>query len=439
MPQLLESTRNYLKSSTKIGRRLSSYKEDSSASEASLHDLVPSTLEAVKPQQRRHPSTHKRLSALFTLEGRNRNSVSSEDRTVPTAAVNNILSRKIVPEETQEQQQQPHQEVQPEQQQQQSIDGNNRKKRKNSSRTSTQSQLYQPTPPPQQRSSRLYESSEHSAPTILKKDLEAVPRGRSPTFSNARTARTTASSSAASSYDTRPSDYPSMKHYQAHLFRRTLLEESIMHSLKLGYATSSEASTPRSSTTTDRSLTDRPRTSRSLKSGSRAGGSSSCMSDEQQAAMLASALSKDLPPRPTPKKTDSTTSMEIIVDRSMAKSSSNKRSVKDEKRISNSPYQLLLNPSTTNITQSYASFTLELPEHHASHVMSASVVPNLFQIKAHGGPRGRKVPSPMGKIVNAGQSGPSPRVLTGKAMAEQEALKENMDPRYTPQVLVAAV
>ncbi|KAF9943240.1 hypothetical protein BGZ75_000874 [Mortierella antarctica] len=409
MPQLLESTRNYLRSSTKIGRRLSSYRDDSSASEASLHDLAPANLDNIKPQQHRRPSTQKRLSALFTLEGRNRNSVSIEDR----SAVN-ALSGKVVPEET-ENQEQPLEH--PLEHQSEDKGNNNRKKRKSgSSRKSTLSQHSLPTPPPQQRSSRLYEPERSSA---LAENSSPVPRDRSSTFSVARSARTATSSSAASSYDARPCDYPSMKHYQAHLWRRTLLEESIMHSLKLGYATPSHASSPRSSTATDRSD---PR-SRS-KSGSTADRNSR--------------LSKDLPPRPTA--SDSATSLEIIVDRSMPMPSSNshQRSLKEEKRISNSPYQLLLNPSTTNITQSYASFTLELTEHQASHVMSSSAVPNLFQIKAQVA-RGRKLSNPT-RMMNAGHSGPSPRVLTGKANAGQEDdLKENMDPRHTPQAIAAAV
>ncbi|CAO3564645.1 unnamed protein product [Mortierella alpina] len=404
MPQLLESTRNYLRSSTKIGRRLSSYRDDSSASEASLHDLAPANLENIKPQQHRRPSAQKRLSALFTLEGRNRNSVSMEDR----PAVN-VLSSKAVSEETE------HLEHPLERRSEDA--GNNRKKRKsNSSRKSTLSQHSLPTPSPQQRSSRLYGPENPPAPT---ENGEPVPRDRSSTFSVARTTRTATSSSAASSYDARPCDYPSMKHYQAHLWRRTLLEESIMHSLKLGYATPSPSSSPRSSTATDRS-------------GSRSRSKSGSTADRN------SRLSKDLPARPTT--SDSATSLEIIVDRSMPmpSSKSHQRSLKEEKRISNSPYQLLLNPSTTNITQSYASFTLELTEHQASHVMSSSAVPNLFQIKAQV-PRARKLSNPA-RMMNAGHSGPSPRVLTGKAIAGQEEdVKENMDPRHAPQAIAAAV
>ncbi|KAF9281520.1 hypothetical protein BGZ68_006578 [Mortierella alpina] len=407
MPQLLESTRNYLRSSTKIGRRLSSYRDDSSASEASLHDLAPANLENIKPQQHRRPSTQKRLSALFTLEGRNRNSVSSEDR-----AATNILSGKVVPEETENQEQQLEHPLE-----HQSEDGgNNRKKRKNSSRKSTLSQHSLPTPAPQQRSSRLYEPKRSST---LVENGGPVSRDRSSTFSVARSSRTAASSSAASSYDARPCDYPTMQHYQAHLWRRTLLEESIMHSLKLGYATPSPTSSPRSSSATDRSG---PRTR--SKSGS--------TTDRN------SRLSKDLPPRPTA--SDSAASLEVIVGRSMPMPSSNshQRSSKEEKRISNSPYQLLLNPSTTNITQSYASFTLELTEHQASHVMSSSAVPNLFQIKCQV-PRGRKLSNPT-RMLNAGHSGPSPRVLTGKAIAGQEEdLKENMNPQHAPQAIAAAV
>ncbi|KAF9354572.1 hypothetical protein BGX26_007608 [Mortierella sp. AD094] len=349
MSQLLESTRNYLKVSTKLGRRLSSYREDSSASETSLH--APSSAENIKQKQYR-PSPQNRLSSLFTLETRNRNSVSSEDR----AAIS-ILPSKAEPEV-----------------QDQLQNDNNKKRRSSSSRKSTLSQ-----PQSTLRTSQYMDRNE-------------VPRGRSPTLSVAPTVRTVDSSSATSSYDARPSDYPSVDDYNSHVWRRTLLEESIMQSLNLGYGQSS----PRS----DRPLSQRR--SRSLKRN--ATGRSR----------------KDLPPCPTDSEATGKTGRKTVIDRNT--SAPNRILAPQQEKVINkkSPYQMLLNPSTSNITHSFASFTLELPEHQVTHATTASAVPNLFTLKTCNG------------------SSPSPRVLAGKAITEQAESKENMDPRHMHQAVAAA-
>ncbi|KAI1319076.1 hypothetical protein EDD11_004965 [Mortierella claussenii] len=382
MPQLLESTRNYLKSSTKLGRRLSSYRDDSSASEASLHDSVTSPT-AVDTLKQHRPSTQNRLSALFTLEGRNRNSVSSEDR----ALVNHALFRKIGPE------------VLPSQdQQQQQTDINSKKKRRNSGS----------------------QKSAHSKASSQYIDKDGLPRGRSSTMSVSRTVRSTASGT--STYDTRPDDYASMDQYQSHLWRRTILEESIMHSLNLGYGEQRR----------DTNRTSSDRRSRSLK---RSTTGRSRMSREQQAALLAATLAKELPSAPI--------GSETVIDRSMAPSDSGVFNIQKENNsvVNNkSPYQMLLNPSTSNITHSFASFTLELPEHQVTHVMSSSAVPNLFKLKM-GGVEGRsrtRRDSNASRILHTGPS-PSPRVLTGRPAAEQAETKENMDPHHLLQPMVAAV
>ncbi|KAF9995132.1 hypothetical protein BGZ80_007597 [Entomortierella chlamydospora] len=330
MTQLLESTRNYLKVSTKLGRRLSSYREDSSASETSLH---VSSAENIKRKQMN------RLSSLFTLETR-KNSVSSEDR--PAIS---ILPSKVEPEV----QDQPR--------------NDNKKRRSSSSRKSTLSQ-----PPSTLRTSQYMDHND-------------VPRGRSPTLSVASTMRSVASSSA-TSYDTRPSDYRSVDEYNTHVWRRTLLEESIMQSLNLGYGQPA----PRS----DRPLSQRR--SRSLKRNT------------------TGRSRKDLPP------TDPQAGRKTVIDRNT--SAPNRILVpQQEKAVNkNNPYQMLLNPSTSNITHSFASFTLELPEHQVTHVLSASAVPHLFTLKTVNGPS------------------PSPHVLTGKAAIEQE----NMDPRHMHQAVAAA-
>ncbi|KAG0316681.1 hypothetical protein BGZ99_006747 [Dissophora globulifera] len=366
MPQLLESTRNYLKSSTKLGRRLSTYRDDSSASEASLSDALaaPSEravpIETLKPQQQHRPSTQKRLSSLFALEGRNRNSISYEDR----AAVN-VLSRKIGPDAN-DATQQPDQK---------------KKRRHSSGRKSSQSQHVSSSSAPAALSTADRRASSYT-------DRDQVPRGQSPTLSVANTMRS------ASSYDTRPDDYPTLDQYHSHVWRRTLLEESIMHSLMLGYG---ETSSRRRS------------------------------------------LSRTLNRSPTP--ADSENTSPVIVNRSIP-SAPVKRVLQPQQHQhqqqhgtvhKNSPYQALLNPSTTNITHSFASFTLELPEHQVTHVMSSSVVPNLFSIKMANANASR--------MLNTTSSGPTPRVLTGTANTvvsdEQAEFKENMLPLHPLQAVVA--
>ncbi|KAF9155973.1 hypothetical protein BG015_007880 [Linnemannia schmuckeri] len=379
MPQLLESTRNYLRSSTKIGRRLSSYRDDSrSASEASLQDMntttstTPSSAESLKlkqPQQQQHrPTTQNRLSSLFSLEGRNRNSISSEDRAATATATSTALANATP------------------------LTGGAKVGRD-----------HDITPQKKRRSFHSRKSSQHqqekhhrfSSPDLYT-DGKDVPRGRSPTLSVSHTDYTAGSGS--SSYDARPSDYPTLKQYQAHVWRRNLLEESIMHSLRLGYG---ETGTHRPHS----SSRHRSR-SRSLK-GSTNGGRSRKMSREQHSAMLVAAMSKDLPPCPTG---DGTTPVTVVLSRSgPVPSKDGKKSAKN----GNSPYQMLLNPSTTNVTHSFASFTLELDEHQVSHVMNSSAIPGLFTIKV-GPSRQRGRANSTARMMATTGHGPSTRVLTGK-------------------------
>lgn len=392
MPQLLESTRNYLKSSTKLGRRLSSYRDDSrSASEASLQDMntttstPPSSAESLGKQSQHHRlTTQHRLSSLFSLsESRNRNSISSEDRaatvtataTTPTALANATpvtAGAKVAPETQGQQQQQTHHDITPQ------------KKRR--SLHSWMSSSHQ-----QEKHHRL------SRPDLYTNG-EDVPRGRSPTLSVSNTDYTAGSGS--SSYDSRPSDYPTLKQYQAHVWRRNLLEDSIMHSLKLGYG----ESRPRRSQSGSR---HRSR-SRSHMGSANGGRSSRKMSREQHSAMLVAAMSKDLPPCPTG---DGTTPVTVVLSRSgpVPTSMDGKKSAKN----GNSPYQMLLNPSTTNVTHSFASFTLELDEHQVSHVMNSSATPGLFTIKVGPSRQRGRANSTARMMATTGHS-PSTRVLTGK-------------------------
>ncbi|KAF9141371.1 hypothetical protein BGX30_004960 [Mortierella sp. GBA39] len=372
MPQLLESTRNYLRSSTKLGRRLSSYRDDSrSASEASLQDMntptstTPSSAESLKlklPQQQHRPTTQNRLSSLFSLEGRNRNSISSEDRAATVAAATPTILANATPVTT-------GAKVGPD---------------------------HDITPPKKRRSFHSRKSSQHQQEKhhrLSRPDLyEDVPRGRSPTLSMSHTDHTAGSGS--SSYDARPSDYPTMKQYQAHVWRRNLLEESIMHSLRLEYG--------ESGTRHPQSSSRHRSSSRSLK-----GGRSRKMSREQHSAVLVAAMSKDLPPCPTG---DGTTPVTVVLSRSgPVPTMDGKKSAKN----GNSPYQMLLNPSTTNVTHSFASFTLELDEHQVSHVMNSSAIPGLFTIKV-GPSRQRGRTNSTARMMATTGHGPSTRVLTGK-------------------------
>ncbi|KAG0243348.1 hypothetical protein B0O80DRAFT_92748 [Mortierella sp. GBAus27b] len=171
MPQLLESTRNYL-SSTKLGRRLSN---------ESMEKKQPQ--QPSQPLQNQRSTSQIRLSSLFAFEGKNRSSVSTE-RAADTP--------------------------QPD---------NKKKRRSSSSQKSTQS----------------------------------LPAGSLSDKSPASDKSSRRTGTSASYYDVGPGDYPSIDQYQTHVWRRNLLEESIMFSLKLGYAEK-----PRSA---KRSATDRSRKS----------------------------------------------------------------------------------------------------------------------------------------------------------------------------------
>jgi len=216
-----------------------------------------------------------------------------------------------------------------------------------------------------------------------------------------------------------------------------------MHSLKLGYGASSS---PRPSSSRHRSRSR----SRSLK---RSALGRSRKAREQQASNISAAMSKDLPPCPTGP--DSSLHLhglqENVVNRGLTVPTGSGHVLQEHKASNkNSPYQMLLNPSSTNITHSFASFTLELPEHQASHVMSASMVPNLFKIKqgskssATDGPaaraRGRRDSAASNFKFGGNGSNYSPRVLTGKlsSMVDDDA-KENRLPAVPHNASVVAV
>ncbi|KAF9403506.1 hypothetical protein BGX21_003322 [Mortierella sp. AD011] len=311
MTQILESTRNYLKSSTKLGRRVSGSPDVTSGSETSLHDNNFPISKDGSPHQKKHLS-----SGTNTPEGRKSPTPNERPITYDDATLS-FHQRAL----------------------------------KNSKSF---------------RSTKSRGASEHME--------EEVPRGRSPTLSMSNTFST-----AASSYDMRPSDYPNIRQYQTHIWRRNLLEESIMHSLRLGYG---DRSRPPSRHQSRSSRIDSTRSRKTREMG-----------------VLAA-----------------TASQENIIDRSLKNLENRPKQQQPQqfRREKNGPYQLDYNMSMTNITQSFASFTLELPHHQASHVMASSVIPDLFRIKAIipgvYRPRSRRNSR---SSVNSGIT-PSPRVLNGK-------------------------
>ncbi|KAF9387507.1 hypothetical protein CPB97_002472 [Podila verticillata] len=368
MTQLLESTRNYLRSSTKIGRRLS-HRDQSSGSETSLHPSITSTQPSPpsstggREANPRRSSTYTRLSALFSLDN-----LSKKD-TVTSSNHSGVLSKVTLEVER----------------------SSEDKKRKKASRRSTSRLSDNPTLGKKSKGTDLpllviqAEQQQNKQKPYKQPKHEEVPRGRSPTLSMSHTLHTVASS-----YDTHPSDYSSMTQYEAHVWRRNLLEESIMHSLRLGWGESPSSRRSRS---------------RSVKRGTRS-----------RKSRDASGIYKG----PCPANEDGV-------------------QIRNRALLSpNSPYMMQLNPSTstTNITHSFASFTLELDEHQVPHIMASSVIPNLFMIKgpsplsSKGEPRGRK-DSNARSIV--GRHAPSPRVLNGKLphtdKDRREISKENQDPR----------
>ncbi|KAF9981234.1 hypothetical protein BGZ75_007522 [Mortierella antarctica] len=397
MPQLLESTRNYLKTSTRLGRRMSQYKDEASGSETSLH--LPVDTDSAHPGDHatgivdtlphRH-TAQRRLSSLFGFEDRSKNA-APEDRAP-------IMSRRVFPEP------QDPPITHSDRMIRRNSRGSERTHRSGKSKSSLQSIWSR-----EGSGNTLSKSHDHGSVHME----QEVPRGRSPTLSLSNTVST-----AASTYDTRPSDYASMKHYQAHVWRRNLLEESIMHSLKLGYAER------RRSSSRHRSLSSKNDSPRARKT--------------REQALLAAAMGRDLATCPESEVTpfDRNTEPQVnIIDRSLGNISAMQARHQQQqqqphfRRETNSPYQMDYNASMANITQSFASFTLELPEHQVEHVMSSSMVPDLFKVR-ESIPRvteqRTRTRRNSGATLGGGVS-MSPRVLTGKKPQSQEG-SQSADP-----------
>ncbi|KAG0356501.1 hypothetical protein BG005_004580 [Podila minutissima] len=365
MAQLLQSTRNYLKTSTRLGRRMSQYDDE----ELNNHNI-------------------------------NKNGGDPPLRKSTDSTASTRIDRKP----SMQDQPQPHGEMKHDA----SVDASVPRRNSKSSGRTHRSHRH-----------RSQEGSAHME--------NEVPRGRSPALSVSNSVST-----AASSYDTRPSDYPNMRQYQSHVWRRNLLEESIMHSLRLGYAERNRSSS-------------RHRSRSKLNSASR---------KAREQAMLNAAMGQELPPLPVGATLNLQTSQEDVhgkIEPSTTTTTTVSRQMptpiptgyitpqpqtppqtpKTPKK--NSPYQGHDNASMANITHSFASFSFELPETQVSHIMASSAVPNMFKVRPSEPepepepepikPRGRRVSRT--RIISVG--GPSPRVLTGKTTRTEQGEMSGSD------------
>jgi hypothetical protein len=104
----------------------------------------------------------------------------------------------------------------------------------------------------------------------------------------------------------------------------------------------------------------------------------------------------------------------------------------------NSPYQMDYNASMANITQSFTSFTIEVPEHHVSRIITSSAIPDLFKIKTtmsgvqEHRPRSRRNSK---RISIGGGIAPSPRVLTGSGAPGTGTRSTTLSHYQYPQLL----
>ncbi|KAF9139986.1 hypothetical protein BGX30_007206 [Mortierella sp. GBA39] len=419
MPQLLESTRNYLKTSTRLGRRMSNYMlEAASSSQSSLNEMTIGTA-----NNSNNLSSHKRLSGLFNTDGRTKTySLSSEDR-VPTGPGSAIHQTKtssstqdtIVPDEYD------RNDADYRRRNSKSSEGTHRSRRSDKSRLSSHDGTLNSSSNNNNRSSRHHNRDHDHTSAHMEHE---VPRGRSPSLSMSNTVST------AASYNTRPptTDPTNHRQGQSHVWRRNLLEESIMYSLKIGYAERRRSSSRHRSSRPSKSDSPRARKAR-------------------EQAMLAAATGRDILD-PVPESTgrhafDVETIHEEILDRSFAppptlsahtgtgqhhqKLEQHQHQHQQQqpqkatfRREKDSPYQMEYNASMTNITQSFASFTIELPEQQVSRIITSSAIPELFKIKTtmsgvqEQRPRSRRNSR---TLSIGGGIALSPRVLTGGTTA----------------------
>ncbi|KAK3848668.1 MAG: hypothetical protein J3R72DRAFT_415994 [Linnemannia gamsii] len=431
MPQLLESTKNYLKTSTRLGRRMSNYKLEAASSQSSLNEKTIHSNNS-KMIATANPSSHKRLSGLFGTDsnngGRTKTSFSEDRSAIHQTKTNPNTQDTIVPDGNYNYS---------------TIDDADHHRRRNSKSSEATHRSRRSDKSHQSshdsalnnnnnnRSSRHHRERDHASAHME----HEVPRGRSPTLSMSNTVST------AASYSTRPTDPSSHRHSQiqghgqnqgqpqSHVWRRNLLEESIMYSLKLGYAERRRSSSRHRSSRS--SKTDSPRARKA-----------------REQALLAAATGRDIMPSsstlsPVPESgrhafdVETLHEHEEILDRSFVPSTKVTQSAhtgttggqhhqkqQQQKatfhREKNSPYQMEYNASMTNITQSFTSFTLELPEHQVSNIITCSAIPDLFKIKTtmsgvqEQRPRSRRNSR---TLSIGGGIALSPRVLTGSGTA----------------------
>ncbi|KAF9133297.1 hypothetical protein BGW39_010114 [Mortierella sp. 14UC] len=430
MTQLLESTKNYLKTSTKLGRRMSNYKLEAASSQSSLNEK---TIHSNNSKT----TNHKRLSGLFGTDnstggGRTKTSFSEDRVLVPESAIHQTKTSPntqdtIVPNDNYYKTSN-------------TDDADHRRRNSKSSEATHQSRRsyksHHSSHDDGAMNSNSKNSRHHSNHHRDRDHASAhmeheVPRGRSPTLSMSNTVST------AVSYSTRPTAPSSHRQSQSYgqsqpqgqqnVWRRNLLEESIMYSLKLGYAERRRSSSRHRSSRS--SKTDSPRARKA-----------------REQALLAAATGRDIMPsssplNPVPESgrhafdVETLHEHEEILDRSFVapppppsahtgtghhqKQQQHQQQQPQKaafRREKNSPYQMEYNASMTNITQSFASFTIELPDHHVSHIITSSAIPELFKIKTtmSGVQEQRSRSRRNSRTLSIGGGiAPSPRVLTG--------------------------
>lgn len=559
MSHLLESTRSFLKTSTRLGRRMSNHKDESADSSTATetssntdHNLHyysnnNSTVRATSVKEdptlatTHRPSTHKRLSGLFSRKS------LSEENSRPTTPLHGrgagggvtVGGAKIGPDEAQEvmmivpddntlgqQQQGPnqrhiildvsakdaearrrdskssertHQSIKSRQSHQSQLSngskngGSRTEKNSGAGNVAALAHHQDGSSSSPERSRRSRRHHEHGSAHME----DGVPRGRSPTLSMSNSVSTASSSYGGHSpsfFMTHNEDPASSIHsfsqpspnstsgsahvnklHQSHVWRRNLLEESIMHSLRLGYADRHRSSSRQGSRHQNSGSSDSQGHGNALpkKKSSRA-------RKTREQAILAAAMGTELPPFPvvanaaTPSDSPATAGSPhaIILDRSIQGGNLQQNHSTTTAttggnqflRVKNSPYQLdNYSQSMTNVRNSIASFTLELPEHRASHVMASSMIPNLFRVKTRSSHTHQSATSAAAHAVAAATStlasiaegtsvssssstprsrrnsrtymgavslGPSPRVLPGGAIKKPLPPLQIVDPLF---------
>jgi hypothetical protein len=402
---------------------MSNYKLEAASSQSSLNEQTliqkHSSNDTTIGTANNSLSSHKRLSGLFNTDGRtNKKSSFSEDRVPPTGPGSAIHQTKtspntqdtIVPDDNNS----IINDADYRRRNSKSSEGTRRSRKSDKSHQSSHDGTLNSSSNNNRSSRHQHRDRDHASAHME----HEVPRGRSPTLSISNTVST------AASYNTRPTtainttDPTSPRQGQSHVWRRNLLEESIMYSLKLGYAERRRSSSRHRSSRSSKSDSPRARKAR-------------------EQALLAAATGRDIL-NPVPESAgrhafDVETLHEEILDRSFAPAplsahtGTGQHHQKQQqqqpqqkatfRREKNSPYQMEYNASMTNITQTFATFTLELPEHQVSNIITCSAIPDLFKIKTTMSGVQEQRPSRSRRnsrtLSIGGGISPTPRVLNG--------------------------